>query len=102
MDEKRIEVPSEVIDEGAPFIPEPVVPSRAAATTESDKKIDKAADMFVTIVLTLGQLILAAILITFGLSIVPIITFTFKNILKVFCLLIGIKFVVAGYQVKKL
>lgn len=102
MDEERIEVPSEVIDEDAPFIPEPVVPSRAAATTESDKKIDKAADMFVTIVLTLGQLILAAILVTFGLSIVPIITFTFKNILKIFCLLIGVKFVVAGYQIKKL
>lgn len=102
MDEERIEVPSEVIDEGKPFIPEPVVPSRAVATTESDKKIDKAADMFVTIVLTLGQLILAAILVTFGLSIIPIVTFTFQNILKVFCLLIGVKFVVAGYQVKKL
>lgn len=102
MDEKRIEVPSEVIDEGKPFIPEPVSAAGAAATTESDKKIDKAADMFVTIILTLGQLILAAILVTFGLSIIPIVTFTFKNILKVFCLLIGVKFVVAGYQIKKL
>ena len=106
MDEERIEVPSEVIDEGKPFIPEPTtMPSAAAgaaATSDSDKKIDKAADMFVTIILTLGQLILAAILVTFGLSIIPIVTFTCKNILKVFCLLIGVKFVVAGYQVKKL
>ena len=102
MDEERIEVPSEVIDEGKPFIPEPVSAAGAAATSESDRQIDKAADVFVTVILTLGQLILAALLITFGLSVVPIITFTFKNICKIFCLLVGVKFVIAGYQVKKL
>ena len=102
MNEERIEVPSEVIDKSTPIIPEPVAAAGAAATSESDKQIDKAADVFVTVILTLGQLILAALLITFGLSVVPIITFTFKNICKIFCLLVGVKFVIAGYQVKKL
>ena len=102
MDEERIEVPSEVIEENTPFIPEPVTAPGRPQQSEEDAKLDKIADIFVTIVLTLGQLIIAAILITLGLTTIPIFKFTFFTILKVFCLLIGIKFLVAGYQEKKL
>ena len=102
MDEERIEVPSEVIEEITPPIPNTVTAAGGPQQPQKPDKIDKAADLFVTIVLTLGQLIIAALLVTFGLSIVPIVSFTFINILKVFCLLIGVKFVVAGYQIKKI
>lgn len=102
MDEERIEVPSEVITEENPYIPEPEAAAPLPPQTESDAKIDKAADMFVTIILTLGQLIIAAILITLGLCMIPSVSFTFINICRIFCTLVGIKFLIAGYQVKKL
>ena len=69
--------------------------------TESDKKIDKAADIFVATTITIIQLLFAAVLVCFGLSATPAVSFTVWSVVKTFCLLLGVKFVVAGYSTKK-
>lgn len=71
------------------------------APSKTDKKIDKAADVFVATVITVLQLLAAAVLICFGFSATPAVSFTAWSVLKTFCLLLGIKFVVAGYSTKK-
>ena len=69
--------------------------------TESDKKIDKAADIFVATTITIIQLLFVAVLVCFGLSATPAVSFTAWSVVKTFCLLLGVKFVVAGYSTKK-
>ena len=69
--------------------------------TESDKKIDKAADIFVATIITIIQLLFAAVLVCFGFSATPAVSFTAWSVVKTFCLLLGVKFVVAGYSTKK-
>lgn len=67
-----------------------------------NNKIDKAADIFVALSITVLQLILAAICLTYGLTIIPMITDSWFNVLKVFVFLVGIKCVVAGYKNKQI
>ena len=67
-----------------------------------DDKINKAADVFVTILLTVLQLIAAAVLVAVGLTAIPAFSFSLVLILKVFCFLIGVKFIIAGYHSKEL
>lgn len=69
--------------------------------SETDKKIDKAADVFAAVAITVLQLLIAAVLVCFGFSTTPAVSFTAWSVLKTFCLLLGIKFVVAGYSTKK-
>lgn len=81
------------------FSPAAAVPD--PTPSETDKKIDKAADVFVATVITVLQLLAAAVLVCFGFSATPAVSFTAWSVLKTFCLLLGIKFVVAGYSTKK-
>lgn len=68
---------------------------------ETNKKIGKAADIFVATTITIIQLLFAAVLVCFGLSATPAVSFTAWSVVKTFCLLLGVKFVVAGYSTKK-
>ena len=69
---------------------------------EDTSKIDKCADFFVALVLTFGQLFLAAVLVAFGVSAVPAFPFSARLVLKTFVLFCGLKFAVAGFRVKHL
>lgn len=69
---------------------------------EEENKIDRAADAFVALLITVGQFILAAVLVAFGVSAVPALPFTIKNICKIFVLFWGIKFTIAGFHSKLL
>lgn len=106
MDETREEMNvEEVTAEPTPPMPPFDFPAAAGAPdptpSETDKKIDKAADVFVATVITILQLLAAAVLVCFGFSATPAVSFTAWSVLKTFCLLLGIKFVVAGYSTKK-
>lgn len=68
---------------------------------ESNRKINKAADIFVATTITIIQLLFAAVLVCFGLSATPAVSFTTWSVIKIFCFLLGVKFVVAGYGTKK-
>lgn len=68
---------------------------------DNDKKIDKMADIFVATTITIIQLLFAAVLVCFGFSATPAVSFTVWSVVKTFCLLLGVKFVVAGYSTKK-
>lgn len=68
---------------------------------DNDTKIDKMADIFVATTITIIQLLFAAVLVCFGLSATPAVSFTAWSVVKTFCLLLGVKFVVAGYSTKK-
>lgn len=69
---------------------------------EKENKIDRAADAFVALLITVGQFILAAVLVAFGVSAIPALPFTIKNICKIFVLFWGIKFTTAGFRTKLL
>ena len=105
MDETREEMNvEEVTAEPTPPMPPFDFPAAGApdpTPSETDKKIDKAADVFVATVITVLQLLVAAVLVCFGFSATPAVSFTAWSVLKTFCLLLGIKFVVAGYSTKK-
>lgn len=66
-----------------------------------NNKIDKAADIFVALSITVLQLVLAAMLLTYGLSAIPAMTFSWLNVLKIFVFLVGLKCVIAGYKNKQ-
>ena len=69
---------------------------------EDNSKIDRYADMFTATIITLAQLILAAVLVAFGLSAVPAFSFNLEFITRTFVLLLGIKSVLAAYKIKLL
>ena len=69
---------------------------------EDDSKIDRYADMFTATIITLAQLIFAAVLVAFGLSAVPAFFFNLGFIIRTFVLLLGIKSVLAAYKIKLL
>lgn len=104
MDETKEEMNVEEVT-AEPIPPMDFSPTAAGAPdptpSETDKKIDKAADVFVATVITVLQLLVAAVLVCFGFSATPAVSFTAWSVLKTFCLLLGIKFVVAGYSTKK-
>lgn len=104
MDETKEEMNVEKVT-AEPIPPMDIPPAAAPAMdpplSETDKKIDKAADVFVATTITVLQLVLAAVLVCFGFSATPAVSFTAWSVLKIFCLLLGVKFVVAGYSTKK-
>ena len=65
-------------------------------------KVDKYADMFTATIITLGQLLLAAVLVAFGLSAVPVLHFSWGLVLRTFVFLLGLKFTFAAYKIKLL
>ena len=103
MDETREEINVEEVT-AEPTSEMNFSPAAAASDptpSETNKKIDKAADVFAAVAITALQLFIAAVLVCFGFSATPAVSFTAWSVLKTFCLLLGIKFVVAGYSIKK-
>ena len=100
MEETIEEIKTESMPPIENFQPAAAIP-QLPQQTESDKKIDKAADIFVATTITIIQLLFAAVLVCFGFSATPAVSFTAWSVVKTFCLLLGVKFVVAGYSTKK-
>lgn len=65
-------------------------------------KIDRYADMFTTLLITVIELLIAAALLACGLTALPQITFTGKLVAQVFAFVVGIKALLAGFKVKNL